>query len=185
MLQIVTAPHPILSEKAKPVEKIDQEIHDFIEQMIATLGAAKDPEGVGLAAPQVGKSLQIFIAKPGSTSSLLICINPALEKIHEKSQEYEADTKKKPARVKLEGCLSLTDIWGRVRRDVKVKLSYLDENGKKHSRVFSGFLATIIQHEYDHLQGILFPKHVLEQNEKLYKSSKNEKGEAVFEEISI
>ncbi|MDO8461008.1 MAG: peptide deformylase, partial [bacterium] len=62
---------------------------------------------------------------------------------------------------------------------------FIDENGKPHKRKFSGFIATIIQHEYDHLHGILFPKRVLEQKGKLYKSRKNKEGKDVFEEIEI
>ena len=82
--------------------------------------------------------------------------------------------------------LSLQDIWGIVERHSTVTLSYLDATGKKHDKEkFTGFMATIIQHEVDHLNGILFPKRVIEQKNKLYKSSKDTKGETVFEEIAI
>lgn len=64
-------------------------------------------------------------------------------------------------------------------------MAYLDEKGVKHQEVFTGFLATIIQHEFDHLQGVLFPRRVLEQKGQLYKSVKNKKGEMEFEEISV
>ena len=189
MLPIITAPNTVLSSVARPVGKIDKEIRSFIGQMTETLETAKDPEGVGLAAPQVGKSIQLFIARQNKTSPILICINPKLTPlVNEKSQVDEKQTgiqKKKNSRMKLEGCLSLIDIWGEVQRDRRIRLSYLDENGKNHTRTFGGFLATIIQHENDHLHGILFPKRVLEQKGKLYKSSKDEKGETVFEEISI
>ena len=86
---------------------------------------------------------------------------------------------------KLEGCLSLKDIWGDVVRSPEVTLEYFDEKGKKHTKTFNGFLATIIQHEMDHLEGILFPKRVLEQKGTLYKSEKDEKGQDIFEEIKI
>lgn len=189
MLPIITAPHPVLSSIAKPVGKIDREVYTLIKEMVETLENAKDPEGVGLAAPQVGKSIQLFIARPGKTSPILICINPKLTSlVNQQNQPDEArerKRKKKRPHVKLEGCLSLVDIWGEVHRDNKIRLTYLDGEGKKHTRTFSGFLATIIQHEYDHLHGILFPKRVLEQKGKLYKSSKDEKGETVFEEIAI
>ena len=189
MLQIVTAPNTVLSNIAKPVKKVDKEISSLIAEMIETLESAKDPEGVGLAAPQIGKSMQIFIAKPSKTSQMLVCINPKLTIISEQKNKPEDIKKekqhKKKRGVKLEGCLSLIDIWGEVQRERRISLSFLDEHGKTHTRMFTGFLATIIQHEYDHLQGILFPKRVLEQKGKLYKSSKDEKGETVFEEISI
>jgi len=81
--------------------------------------------------------------------------------------------------------LSLVNIWGEVERSPEITLEYLDESGKSHNRKFSGFMATIIQHEVDHLNGILFPKRVLEQNGTLYQSSKNAKGEDEFEELII
>ncbi len=154
------------------------------------------PEGVGLAAPQVGKSLQIFLAKPTPKSPTLTFINPV---ITQKNAEQNAERLKRSSAsgsakfrdsaTKLEGCLSLPNIWGEVKRDPKIKLQYqLITNNHElitKTRTFSGFIATIIQHETDHLNGILFPKKVLEQKGKLYKSRKNKKGEDVFEEIEI
>jgi len=86
---------------------------------------------------------------------------------------------------KLEGCLSLPDIWGDVQRFPRITVRYLDETGKQHKRKFRGFMSTVIQHEIDHLNGTLFPKRVLEQGGTLYKSEKDEKGEDVFEELKI
>jgi peptide deformylase len=91
----------------------------------------------------------------------------------------------KKASKKLEGCLSLPNIWGPVQRAPSLTLSFLDQQGLRHEQKFSNFLATIIQHESDHLDGILFPKRVLEQKGILYKSHKNEKNEDEFEEIEI
>lgn len=184
MLPIVIAPHPVLSQIAKPVKMFDKNLLDFIEQMKQTLANTRDPEGVGLAAPQVGRSLQIFIAKETPKAPFLIFINP---KIQSRSNVF-ADLKrpkgsKKPK--KLEGCLSLPTIWGTVKRHSEITLSYLDGKGHPHTKIFTSFLVTIIQHEIDHLHGILFPKRVLEQQGKLYKSSKDKKGEEVFEEIAI
>lgn len=186
MVQIVKAPTPVLSETAKPVKKIDAEIKKILKDMIVALNAASDPVGVGLAAPQIGKSLQIFITKPTLKSKIQIFINPEI--IKEEAVPAESEIKPKPKKrmaVKLEGCLSLPNIWGEVKRKPSITLSYLDENGIKNTKTFQGFMATIIQHEMDHLQGILFPKHVLEQKRTLYKSTKDEKNEDVFEEISI
>lgn len=158
--------------------------------MEEALLAAKDPIGVGLAAPQVDKSLQIFIAKPTQKSPIQTFINPTIEKIStDQKIDQRGSTLKsakiKSASTKLEGCLSLPNIWGEVKRAPSVKISYLNENGKEFSKEFNGFIATIIQHEMDHLQGILFPKRVLEQKGILYKSHKNEKKEHVFEEIEL
>ncbi|MBI4084299.1 MAG: peptide deformylase [Candidatus Levybacteria bacterium] len=189
MLKIVQAPNSVLSAIAKPVSKIDKDLLLLIKNMEKALIAAKDPEGVGLAAPQVGKSLQLFIVKEAKNAPLLVFINPRLHisknaKLllpkQEKSEKEEIEDG-----VKLEGCLSLKDVWGVVGRYEKVELSFLDEHGKHYTKSFDGFLATIIQHEVDHLHGIIFPKRVLEQKSKLYKSKKNDKGETVFKEMAI
>lgn len=187
MFKIATAPNPILSSVAKPIFRVDASVIKIVEEMKKTLDRTTDPKGVGLAAPQIGKSLRIFIAKPTDKSKIFVFINP---KITEKSSEIslvkrpKKDTSKKASK-KLEGCLSLPNIWGPVFRSSSLTLSYLDEQGKHHKQKFSNFLATIIQHEIDHLEGILFPKRVLEQKGILYKSHKNKKGEDEFEEVDL
>src|SRR5438034_3651989 len=77
-MKIVQAPNEVLSEKAKPIKKIDKNILALIENMKKTLVSASDPEGVGLAAPQVGQALQLFIAKPETSSPITVYINPKL-----------------------------------------------------------------------------------------------------------
>jgi len=180
MLLIVKAPSPVLSTTAKRVTKVDRAILNLIQEMELSLNAASDPVGVGLAAPQIGKSLKLFIAKPTVKSPISVFINPKITS--QKPLIGEKDGKKTH---KLEGCLSLVNVWGEVERSPEIVLEYLDETGKFHKRKFTGFMATIIQHEVDHLNGILFPKRVLEQNGTLYQSSKNAKGEDEFEEIII
>jgi len=182
MLKIVQAPDPVLLQEAQPVKKFDGNLTKLIEEMTVALENAKDPEGVGLAAPQVGKSIQIFIVKESPEADIQIYINPTVELLAPRTKEKQ---KKKGKGVKLEGCLSLKDIWGVVERSPKVKVTYQDEEGKQHERIETGFVATILQHEYDHIKGILFTTRVLEQKEKLYHSSKDEDGEVVFEEIKI
>jgi peptide deformylase len=191
MLKIVNAPNSVLSQKAKRIAKVDKAVSRLIAGMTEAMEAATDPIGVGLAAPQVGKSLRLFIAKPTQKSKILVFINPKIVKkenklnkaAHEPSKrETVSDTEKHK---KLEGCLSLLNIWGEVERFDSIWLSFLDETGKKHNRRFDGFMATIIQHEVDHLDGILFPKRVLEQKGTLYKSEKDEEGHDVFEELKI
>jgi peptide deformylase len=180
-MKIVQAPEPVLSHKTKSIGKITPEILKLIEDMKDTLVNTTDPEGVGLAAPQVGKSLQLFIIKPETKSPFTVFINPEIVHIEKvKHTKIKSDEDQK-----LEGCLSLKNIWGVVERAPKVTMKYMDEKGEKHEQTFDGFFATILQHEYDHLQGFLFPKRVLEQKGKLYKSHKDEKGEEVFEEINI
>jgi len=197
MLKIVQAPNPVLYQPTRPVNRVDKAIHNLLKQMEETLIHASDPEGVGLAAPQVGKSLQIFIVKQTPKSPTLTFINPVIEETFESPSEKESGATqsektskaKKKAKIKksvqLEGCLSLKDIWGVVKRSYGVVLTYQDEAGVKHTKKFEGFIATIIQHEVDHLQGALFPKRVLEQNNQLYQSRKNDQGELEFEEIEI
>jgi peptide deformylase len=186
MVKIVTTPALVLSQASRPVKKIDKEIKRIISYMIVALNSAKDPVGVGLAAPQIGISLQIFITKPTINSKIQVFINPKIVNTDTKATESEIKLKaKKNAAVKLEGCLSLPSIWGEVKRKPIATISYMDENGNKIKNTFRGLMATIVQHEIDHLNGILFPKLVLEQKGILYKSEKGEKGEDVFEEIKI
>lgn len=186
MLKIVTAPNGVLSKKAEGVKKVNKEVLDLIEEMKQALLGTKDPVGVGLAAPQIGRSMRIFLVKPTPKSEILICINP---KILSKSDELKPLTRPKNSANKragtLEGCLSLPTIWGTVLRSSSLTFSYTDENGRAHRRSCKDFMSIIVQHEIDHLDGILFPKRVLEQKGKLYKSSKNEEGEDEFEELEL
>ncbi len=187
MLKIVTPPNPVLSDIAKPISKVNSSVVAIVEEMKKTLAATTDPKGVGLAAPQVGKSLRIFITKPTDKSDVMVFINPQIVQKSSKV-DYVKRPKKdssKKASKKLEGCLSLPNIWGPVLRASSLTISYLDEKGQHHEKKFSNFLATIVQHEMDHLEGVLFPKRVLEQKGILYKSHKNEKNEDEFEEIEI
>lgn len=192
VLSIVTAPNAVLSQIAQPVKKLDREILSLIEGMKEALLATSDPKGVGLAAPQVGKSLSLFIMKPWEKSPITVCIDPEIAwESNEKTEEGVPERKNK-----LEGCLSLPTVWGNVKRAKQVKLRYqtlpnfpdhlnLPNKLQTQTKTFSGFAATIVQHEIDHLNGILFPKRVLEQKGKLYKSKKDEKQEEVFEEIDV
>lgn len=180
MIPIVTAPNDVLAQAAKPITTIDQGVKNFIQDMKDALDNTRDPEGIGLAAPQVGKSVQIFIVKPTKNAPHEVFINPQLTLMG-----VPAKIPRDKEGTKLEGCLSLPTIWGPVERAPKVKIAYLDETGKQQTQTITGFKAVILQHEYDHLQGILFPRRVLEQQGKLYKSSKNKKGEDVFEEIEL
>lgn len=182
MSKIISAPNPVLSTKAPEFVfgKDDASLKALLKQMEVALLSASDPKGVGLAAPQIGKSVSVFITKPTEKSKISVFINPVIIE----SEEIEKKDKDKKVK-KLEGCLSLPNIWGEVLRSPSVTLSYWDTKGKNYVKKFTGFMATIVQHETDHLNGVLFPKHVIEQEGKLYKSSKDENGEDEFEEISL
>ena len=193
MYTIVTTPHPILIQASEPVKSFDKKLQTILQEMEETLLATTDPKGVGLAAPQVGLPLRIFLAKPTDKSDVTVYINPIMEQMsqeegilaHPNSERIEKAKPKKSKGKLLEGCLSIPNIWGNVTRKKEVTLTWQDNTGKKRTKHFKGFMATIIQHEVDHLNGILFTKHVMEQGEKLYKSHKNEEGEDEFDEVKI
>lgn len=179
-MQIVQAPNTVLSQKAAEIKKIDSTALELIARMKQTLLGASDPEGVGLAAPQVGKSVQLFIMKPEKDSPITVIINPKVDLIGQATSR-----KTKNGHATLEGCLSIKDIWGTVKRARSVHVTYMDEQGKTIVKTFTGWPARVIQHEYDHLQGILFPRRVLEQQGKLYKSHKNKDGEDEFDLLTL
>jgi len=182
MTTIISAPNSVLSQKAKEFDfkKDEKNLPPLLLEMEEALLAAADPKGVGLAAPQIGKSISVFITKPTEKAKIIAFFNP---EIVVQDETPKRNPKKRVK--KLEGCLSLPNIWGEVLRAPTVTLSYQDKTGKKRVKKFTGFMATIVQHETDHLNGILFPKHVLEQKGNLYRSYKNEEGQDEFEELPI
>ncbi|MBI5614465.1 peptide deformylase [Candidatus Gottesmanbacteria bacterium] len=179
MNQIVTIPNKVLTRSAKPVVNFDKKLHTILREMIATLKATKNPKGVGLAAPQIGVSLQIFITRPTAASPVRSFINPVI--VSEEKPVLE-DAKKDS---RLEGCLSIPGIWGNVLRAPSLSLLFQDENGEKHTETIDGFHATIIQHETDHLKGVLFTQRVLEGKNKLYHTTYDKEGKEILEEITL
>lgn len=184
---IVQTPNPVLTQKTKPVGKIDKKINQIIDRMKKTLISTRNPRGVGLAAPQIGKNLAIFITRPRNDSPIRVFINPRiishsndLAEINREEKSTEAKDEKK-----LEGCLSIDNIWGHLKRPSQVKLEYMDLDGQIRRENFTGFMATIVQHETDHLSGILFTQRVLEQKEKLYKIEEDKDGKEKLVEIEI
>lgn len=165
ILKVVDVKNPILRQKAKPVAKIDKKVLTLIDSMRETLVAQKDPEGVGLAAPQVGKSLQIFLVHYKSFNQVFI--NPQILEV-DKAKKINKEGKRKNKEI-LEGCLSLPHYYGPIKRSQKVKLAYQNEKGEKITKEFTGFDAQIVQHEVDHLEGRLFVDKILEQKAPLYK----------------
>jgi len=168
ILKIVDIKNPVLRKKARRVVKLDKKVWELVADMKETLLAQTNPEGVGLAAPQVGKSLQIFIMHyPEEGFNMKAVINPivieqsAKNKVHRKK-------KKKGEKDILEGCLSLPYYYGPVERAKKIKIKYLQENGQECTEEFNGFSAQIVQHEVDHLQGKLFIDHILEKKSRLF-----------------
>jgi len=135
------ANNPILRQKAREVEEINSQIKELVLDMIEMLKS--DDNAVGLAAPQVGHSLRIIVIKYDPAKSPVALINPKIKKT-----SFRKDTKE-------EGCLSLPNISIPVKRPIKITVEALDINGETLEIKVKGFLARVIQHEVDHLNGIL------------------------------
>lgn len=145
MLNIVTIPDPVLLKKAKEITKIDGEITKIIDEMIFTL--ENNPrKGIGLAAPQVGLSTRIIIVKSHRKSDESITYALIDPEVVSRSTEKELD---------YEGCLSVPDTYGQVERAKKVVVKALNRNGKKITLKAADLFARVLQHEIDHLDGIL------------------------------
>jgi len=148
LLSIAQLGQKVLREKAKSVENVE-EIQTLIDDMLATL---KDFNGVGLAAPQVYQSLRLFIVASHPNPRYLDApkmrptpmINP---KIIDLSGKIIKDW---------EGCLSIPGVRARVPRYTRVKIKYTDKKGKIKTGIYEDFIAKIVQHEYDHLEGLVF-----------------------------
>lgn len=174
MLKIVLAPAEVLTKEVRQVAKIDKRIKKLVFDMEETLIAQVDPQGVGLAAPQVGVDLAIFIIKPTLNADTEVFINPVILEIIKAKEKPVKSKKEDKEDVKLEGCLSIPRVWGPVTRNDKVYIEYLDLTGQKHLEWVTGFKAVIVQHETDHLNGILFTQRVLEQKGRLYEEKDGE-----------
>jgi len=168
--KILQSGDPILRKKAKKVDKLDKKTQIIIQDLKDTLRIQKNPEGVGLAAPQIGKSLQIFLAAYKPSLALRaknferVVINPEVLAI-----DTKLPSAKKVKDEILEGCLSLPNHYGPLRRPRSVTIKYLDEKGQEVKEKFSDFNAQIILHEIDHLNGVLFIDHLLKEKKPLYK----------------
>ncbi len=157
---ILTVPNITLLKVSKPVTSFDASLKKLVKDMEDTLLDQKDPIGVGLSAPQINMLLRVCIIRPKEDGPLLTMINPTI------TESTEKTGKRKPL---LEGCLSIPGIWGFVLRPEKIRVSYQDVTGASHSASFSGFASIVIQHEIDHLNGVLFTKHTIAQGYQLYK----------------
>ncbi len=139
-LEIVVWPAPVLTHRARPVEQIDDWLKQVGRRMIELMEQHK---GVGLAGPQVGLSLRLFVmAETGKAADARIIINPVLDQ-QDGFEEAE------------EGCLSLPEIRGKITRYVKLRIQGLDISGQPIVLELEGFPARIVQHETDHLDGVL------------------------------
>lgn len=160
--KILSSKEPVLRRISKKVEKIDKKVIGLIADLNDTLEAQKDPEGVGLAAPQIGKNLRVFAINHGKTKQIFI--NPEVLEIKNTS-----NIKKPKSHDILEGCLSLPNYYGPIKRPAYVKIKFMDENGNEKIEEFHNLFAQIVLHEIDHLNGVLFVDKLLETGKPLYK----------------
>ncbi len=147
-LKIISAPDPFLRTTSEPVEKVDDELRALMDDMVETMYGAF---GVGLAAVQVGVAKRVIVmdlALEDEPKNPQFFINPEITWTSEEMGVYE------------EGCLSVPDHYADVERPAKCKFKYLDYEGKAHEVEAEGMLATCIQHEMDHLNGVLFIDHI-------------------------
>ena len=153
ILPILTFPNSLLRKKAKPIKIIDNELKDLIVNMTDTL---KQAQGVGLAANQVGVLKRLCIIKTSPDEDYKAYINPEI-------------IKKTGTRFVNEGCLSFPEYNGIVKRSISITARYLDETGGKIKITADELLSQALEHEIDHLNGILFIDH-LKEHEKLVKN---------------
>ena len=155
VLEILEVPHPGLRAVAAPVAQIDESVRTIVSNMFDTM---YDARGIGLAATQVGIEQRIVVidlqepesdaedAKPVRTP--LVYINPELVSVSEETSIYN------------EGCLSIPEQYAEVERPTRCRVKWLDLDGAAHEDDFDGLLSTCIQHEIDHLNGVLFIDHI-------------------------
>ena len=161
ILPIVAYGDPVLKKRAETITADYPGLEELIDNMYETMYKSK---GVGLAAPQVGVSIRLFITDgaPFDEEEVLkfkeVFINPVL--LDEDGEPWKFN----------EGCLSIPTVREDVRRKERIQLEYYDRNWKKHKRFFSGLAARIIQHEYDHVDGILFTDRISPLRKRLLKN---------------
>ncbi len=148
LLHIITLPDPKLRLVSKRVERVDATLKGLIDDMIATMHAAP---GIGLAAIQVAEPIRLLVvdvAKKEETPAPQVFINPEILWAAEERSTYE------------EGCLSIPEYYAEVERPASIRVRALDRDGKMREETAEGLLATVLQHEIDHLDGVLFIDHI-------------------------
>ena len=147
-LPIVLAPDPVLKAKAKPVAAVDDSIRRLMDDMLETMYAAP---GIGLAANQIGvlkRVIVLDVAREGDAPKPVGMANPEVVWASDELSVYN------------EGCLSLPEHYADITRPKEIRVRYLDRDGKKQEIEADGLFATCIQHEIDHLDGVLFVDHL-------------------------
>lgn len=162
ILPIIETPDPRLREISKPVERVDDALRRFMDDMLETM---YDAPGIGLAAIQVGEPKRVLVIdlQENDEKNPRFFVNPEIVWESEEFSSYQ------------EGCLSVPDVYGDVERPARVRVKYLDYNGEAREEEMDGLLATCIQHEMDHLEGVLYIDHLskLKRDMLLRKLEKN------------
>jgi peptide deformylase len=183
---IVIAPHPALRRVARPVEEITPEVQKALSGLLGSLRESIDPPGVGLAAPQIDQDWRIFATQldqdQHSRTPIRLFVNPV---IVDKSDKLVLGINSKQP--DLEGCLSIPELYAPVLRSEWVTLQWRtpdwqDQLAGEHTETFFDFSARVIQHELDHLNGVLFTDHVREQRQPLFRSVKDSLVEVSIDE---
>jgi len=146
--EILVVPNPLLKQVSRPVERVDDEMRALMDDMLETMYAAP---GIGLAAIQIGVPKRVIVmdlARDGEPKQPRFFANPEILWRSEETAPYE------------EGCLSVPDIYEQVERPARVKLRYLNYQGEQIEEDAEGMFAVCIQHEMDHLDGVLFIDHL-------------------------
>lgn len=159
---IVMYGDPVLRKRAKDIPKGSEEVKQLSEDMFETMHSA---QGIGLAAPQIGKDIRMFVVdgtaledEPGMEDFKMVFINAEIIEEDEEHDDME------------EGCLSIPNIREKVARPTSIRLKYFDEDWNEHDDEFEGMRARIIQHEYDHIEGVLFIDYLTPFKKRLLKS---------------
>ncbi len=159
LFEIQTYGKQVLRTKTEEIPQIDDDLRKFVADMFETMYAA---EGIGLAAPQVGKSIRLFVidlSPIDEEEGPRVFVNPQIVEFGDEKDEYE------------EGCLSIPTVREIVTRPTQIRLTYQDMNGKQYDEEIDGFLARVIQHEYDHLEKTLFVDHLSSLKKSLIKKT--------------
>jgi peptide deformylase len=170
--KIIDVKNPKLRIISKTIGKIDKRITGIATDLKDTLANQKDPEGVGLSAVQIGINVRMFAMV--YKNNIKIVINPEILSLTKKKEN-----KKRNDSI-MEGCLSILNYYGPLKRPQGLTLKYQDLEGKTKTERFEGLAAQIVQHEVDHLNGILFTDKLVKQKSSLYKLDKGE-----WEEVEL
>lgn len=166
LLPIFIYGHPVLRKVSEDITPDFPELDKFIKDLWQTMDEA---DGVGLAAPQVGKNIRIFVVD----SNAFVDIDPDCKDFRKAFINAHILERSGDHISRNEGCLSVPGIHEDVKRPDKIRIAYQDEEGVQHEEEYEGIKAWIIQHEYDHLEGIIFTDHLSSLKKRILKNKLN------------